>query len=81
MMDLAMMGSGTGAVIEEQYISQLPKIRNRIKIKDVGDVGGTAPEHRRDHSYVEVRGNTVTIDCGDSRSAGLRLTRHSRSGF
>lgn len=68
MMDLAMMGSGTGAVIEERYISKLPKIRNRITLKDVGDVGGTAPENRRDHTYVEARGNMVTIDCGDSRA-------------
>ena len=67
MMDLAMMGSGTGAVIEERHIQQLPAVRNRIKIKDVQDVGGTAPENRRDHTYVDVRGNTVTIDCGDSR--------------
>ena len=67
MMDLAMMGSGTGAVIEERHINQLPEIRNRIKIKDVGDVGGTSPENRRDHTYLEVRGNTATIDCGDSR--------------
>ena len=38
MMDLAMMGSGTGAVIEERHIENLPAIRNRIKLKDVGDV-------------------------------------------
>ena len=68
MMDLAMMGSGTGAVIEERHIENLPAIRNRIKLKDVGDVGGSAPDDRREHTYVEVRGNTVTIDCGDSRT-------------
>ena len=68
MMDLAMMGSGTGAVIEERHIEKLPAIRNRIKLKDVGDVGGSAPDDRREHTYVEVRGNTVTIDCGDSRT-------------
>lgn len=67
MMDLAMMGSGTGAVLEGSYISQIPAIRNRIKLKDVGDVGGTSPENRRDHTYVDIRGNTVVIDCGDSR--------------
>tara|TARA_B100001059_G_scaffold95952_1_gene95217 strand:- start:1831 stop:4173 length:2343 start_codon:yes stop_codon:yes gene_type:complete len=68
MMDLAMMGSGTGAVIEDRYISKLPQIRNRINLKDVGDVGGTSEENRRDHTFVETRGNTVTIDCGDSRA-------------
>ncbi len=67
MMDLAMMGSGTGAVLEDRFIAKLPAVRNRIKIKDVGSVGGTAPENRREHTYVEVKGNTVVIDCGDSR--------------
>ena len=67
MMDLAMMGSGTGAVIEERLIANLPAVRNRIKLQDVGSVGGTAPEYRREHTYVEVKGNTVVIDCGDSR--------------
>ena len=67
MMDLAMMGSGTGAVIEDRLISNIPAVRNRITIQDVGSVGGTAPENRRDHTYVEVKGNTVVISCGDSR--------------
>jgi len=67
MMDLAMMGSGTGAVLEGSYISRLPQIRNRIKLKEVTDIGATSPENRREHTYVETRGNTVTIDCGDSR--------------
>jgi ribonucleotide reductase class II len=67
MMDLAMMGSGTGAVIEDRHISNLPSVRNRIKVEDVGSVGGTAPKNRREHTYVETRGNSVVIDCGDSR--------------
>ena len=67
MMDLAMMGSGTGAVLEDRFVAMLPKIRNRIQLKDVSDVGQTSPENRRTHTYVETKGNTVTIDCGDSR--------------
>ena len=67
MMDLSMMGSGTGAVLEDRFVAMLPKIRNRIQLKDVSDVGQTSPENRRTHTYVETKGNTVTIDCGDSR--------------
>lgn len=67
MMDLAMMGSGTGAVLEERMISKLPVIRNRIELRDVVGVGGTSPENRRDLTYVEIVGNTVTIQVGDSR--------------
>ena len=67
MMDLAMMGSGTGAVLEDALIVNLPTIRNRIVLKEVLGVGFTSPEYRRDHTYVEVKGNTVTIDVGDSR--------------
>jgi ribonucleotide reductase class II len=32
MMDLAMMGCGTGAVLEPKYINQLPPIRNRLSV-------------------------------------------------
>tara|TARA_B100001063_G_scaffold184026_1_gene173710 strand:+ start:2443 stop:4815 length:2373 start_codon:yes stop_codon:yes gene_type:complete len=71
MMDLAMMGSGTGAVLEDALIVNLPKIRNRIILKEVLGVGFTPPEYRRDHSYVTVKGNTVTIDVGDSRAGWI----------
>ena len=67
MMDLAMMGSGTGAVLEDRMISKLPAIRNRIKLKEVRGVGATSPENRRDQTYLDVIGNTVTIQVGDSR--------------
>ncbi len=39
MMDLAMMGCGTGAVIEPHLIDQLPVVRNPIKIVGVTDIG------------------------------------------
>ena len=68
MMDLAMMGSGTGAVIEDRMVSKLPEIRNLIVLKDVSTIGDAAPENRRDRTYVDYRGNNVvTIEVGDSR--------------
>lgn len=43
MMDLAMMGCGTGAILEPQYVDQLPPIRNRLHVKLEGSVGATPP--------------------------------------
>ena len=67
MMDLAMMGCGTGAVLEPKYTNQLPEIRNRLIIK-LGLPIGTVPKALRlDDTTVKVDGNAVTIVAGDSR--------------
>ena len=67
MMDLAMMGSGTGAIIEKRFIDSLPKIRNRLQINEVIGIGSASPENRHENCYVDYRGNTVSIKVGDSR--------------
>ncbi|MGH1396549.1 MAG: ribonucleoside-triphosphate reductase, adenosylcobalamin-dependent [Trichormus sp.] len=67
MMNLAMMGCGTGAVIEPQYINQLPAIRNRLHVTVQGNVGDTTKELRREYTQTHIEGNTVTIHVGDSR--------------
>ncbi len=72
MMDLAMMGCGTGAVLEPKYIDQLPPIRNRLNVTVVGEIGAT-PEHlRREETQVEITGNSVTIHIGDSRQGWVK---------
>ena len=68
MMDLAMMGSGTGAIIEDRMIKQLPSIRNRLRIMNVVGVGTSAPENRHDRTFIDYKGNDLTIKVGDSRS-------------
>ncbi|NEQ95990.1 MAG: ribonucleoside-triphosphate reductase, adenosylcobalamin-dependent [Cyanothece sp. SIO2G6] len=68
MMNLAMMGCGTGAVLEHHYIDQLPTIRNRLNVKITGEIGTTAVGDRRDQTEVSIAGNHVTIHVGDSRS-------------
>ncbi|MEO1404213.1 MAG: ribonucleoside-triphosphate reductase, adenosylcobalamin-dependent [Cyanobacteria bacterium J06635_1] len=68
MMDLAMMGCGTGAVLEPKYISQLPAIRNRLTVKMQSNVGTTPAGQRREKTDVTVDGNRVEIRVGDSRS-------------
>jgi ribonucleotide reductase, class II len=67
MMDLAMMGSGTGAILEPKYTSQLPAIRNRLKIQSVSEIGSQPVGQRQDQTEVFVEGNQVTIRVGDSR--------------
>ncbi|NEQ51964.1 MAG: ribonucleoside-triphosphate reductase, adenosylcobalamin-dependent [Leptolyngbya sp. SIO3F4] len=68
MMDLAMMGCGTGAVLEPKYIDQLPVIRNRLSISMTGDVGTTPAHQRREETEVTIDGNHVEIHVGDSRN-------------
>ncbi|MBE9178254.1 ribonucleoside-triphosphate reductase, adenosylcobalamin-dependent [Oculatella sp. LEGE 06141] len=67
MMDLAMMGCGTGAVLEPKYISQLPSIRNRLTITMQGEIGTTPVEQRQHETTVRVEGTQVHLQVGDSR--------------
>lgn len=52
MMDLAMMGCGTGAVIAQDYINQLPPICNRLKVTLEGELGYTPAGQRRELTEV-----------------------------
>lgn len=67
MMDLAMMGCGTGAIIEPHLISQLPVIENPIEIKSVSEIGITDPSKRQENTSLKIDGNEVLIKVGDSR--------------
>lgn len=62
-----MMGCGTGAVIEPQYINQLPPIRNRLQVTIQGEIGHTPEKDRREFTETVIEGNRVTIYVGDSR--------------
>ncbi|MEM9220458.1 MAG: ribonucleoside-triphosphate reductase, adenosylcobalamin-dependent [Cyanobacteria bacterium P01_F01_bin.150] len=67
MMNLAMMGCGTGAVLETHYIEQLPAIRNRLNVGLTGEIGSMPAGQRRDETEVVIEGNQVTLYVGDSR--------------
>ncbi|MHC5595258.1 MAG: ribonucleoside-triphosphate reductase, adenosylcobalamin-dependent, partial [Nostoc sp.] len=67
MMDLAMMGCGTGAVLEPQFINQLPSIRNQLNVTVQGEIGSTPVQQRREYTETHIEGNNVTIHVGDSR--------------
>ena len=68
MMDLAMMGCGTGAVLEPKYISQLPAVRNQLEVSLASGIGTTPADQRREETEVVIEGNRVDIRVGDSRS-------------
>ena len=72
MMDLAMMGCGTGAVIEMDYINQLPIIRNRLQVKLEGELGYTPAGQRRELTEVKIEGNQVYLYVGDSRHGWVK---------
>lgn len=67
MMDLAMMGCGTGAILEPFYVSQLPPIRNTITIQLGGQIGTVPAGERQEQTSIQVDGSSVEIWVGDSR--------------
>jgi len=67
MMDLAMMGCGTGAVLEPQFINRLPPILNRLQVHIKGSIGATPPQERQEHTRIHRQGSQVHIQVGDSR--------------
>jgi ribonucleotide reductase class II len=67
MMDLAMMGCGTGAIIEPRLIERLPAVRNELVVDVVSDIGRTPAGERQQVTTHTVNGNTVTIKVGDTR--------------
>ncbi len=67
MMDLAMMGCGTGAIIEPHLINRLPAIRNRLVIESVSDIGATPAGSRQEHTSSSIDGQRAHIKVGDTR--------------
>ena len=68
MMDLAMMGCGTGAIIEPRLIERLPAVRNELAVSITSDIGVTPAGARQQRTTHSVDGHTVTIKVGDTRS-------------
>ena len=67
MMDLAMMGCGTGAIIEPRLIERLPAVRNKLVISGVTDIGATPAGQRQEITTSSIEGNRVQIKVGDTR--------------
>ena len=67
MMDLAMMGCGTGAIIEPHLINRLPAVRQTLVIEAVSDIGQTPAAERQEHTSHTIDGQRVSIKVGDTR--------------
>ncbi len=72
MMDLAMMGCGTGAVLEPHYIGKLPAIRNLLTVDMQGEIGATPVSDRQEETRVTIEGDRVVIQVGDSRQGWVK---------
>ncbi|MFM8604693.1 MAG: ribonucleoside-triphosphate reductase, adenosylcobalamin-dependent, partial [Cyanobium sp.] len=68
MMDLAMMGCGTGAIIEPHLIERLPAVRNQLVIDVVSNIGVTPAGQRQQRTTHHIDGHRVAIKVGDTRS-------------
>ncbi|MEY4353514.1 MAG: ribonucleoside-triphosphate reductase, adenosylcobalamin-dependent [Cyanobacteriota bacterium] len=75
MMDLAMMGCGTGAIIEPHLIDRLPLVRNQLVIDGVTDIGATPPEQRQERTTHSIEGQRVAIRVGDTRQGWVESYR------
>ncbi len=67
MMDLAMMGCGTGAIIEPHLIQKLPIVINKLEIESLSEIGITPKALRKEETTHTIDGNKVSIKVGDSR--------------
>lgn len=73
LMELSMMGCGTGAVLDPEYIKLLPVIKNPTSIYFTGSFGSIPKSQRKEASEMRVDfDNRVTITVGDSREGWVR---------
>jgi ribonucleotide reductase, class II len=70
MMDLAMMGSGTGAVLEARCTDQLPIVRNALEV-EVSELG-TAKRRSELTQTTQFDTGHIRIAVGDSRQGWVR---------
>ncbi|KEF42741.1 MAG: ribonucleotide reductase [Cyanobium sp. CACIAM 14] len=75
MMDLAMMGCGTGAIIEPHLIARLPVVRNTLVIDGVSDIGVTPIGSRQQLTTHAIDGHRVSIRVGDTRHGWVESYR------
>lgn len=72
LMDLAMMGSGTGAVLELDCIDQLPPVVNELRVIVVGEFGEIPKESRSDITTCYDVDGTYVVSVGDSRQGWVQ---------
>ena len=77
LMNLAMCGSGTGAGLEEKFISQLPIIRNKLTVEIKQEIGTVEPRLREDETEIIYYDGDRSVDIivGDSRKGWVDAYR------
>lgn len=77
LMNLAMCGTGTGAVLEPRCIEQLPIIRNQLNVTIVEEIGKVPPDERDSETHLYVWDvDKATIVVGDSRQGWVDSYQH-----
>lgn len=66
LLELAMMGSGTGAVLEDDTVAKLPPIARRLELIKVSPIG-KRKKGGRDDTRIEVADGIHLVKVGDSR--------------
>jgi ribonucleotide reductase class II len=68
LMDLAMQGCGTGAMLESRFLDRLPAITTRLEISLKGEIGEKPAPERLERSLLERKGSdSFRLIVGDSR--------------
>lgn len=77
MADLAMQGSGTGAVLEDRNIRQLPIIKNKLNITILDDLGQAyLTGSRVEETYFTRDNDECLLKVGDSRQGWISAYKH-----
>jgi ribonucleotide reductase, class II len=72
MMDLAMMGCGTGAILEPDLIGKLPAIRNKLTVSIDSGIGRVLSNERQELTTFEITTAGAKITVGDSRQGWVK---------
>jgi len=68
MMGLAMMGCGTGAILEQHLIDRLPPVCNKLKVSIVREIGAVPKGERDEETSLWLKGDDqILMTVGDSR--------------
>jgi len=65
MMELAMMGSGTGAILEKDQVAKLPPVMRKLTLREITKISGG--KGGDDRTVVSWEDDDLTIIVGDSR--------------
>ena len=67
LMNIAMMGCGTGAMLELATVAKLPKIYNAVNISIQGNFGDIPKQSRQEITTITLSGGSYIVTVGDSR--------------